>query len=364
MSMEQIIQAKMARLQELKQYQAYYGSYTPYPIVLEINQLEAELGRLLRAGGTRPTKAIKRQTKPPRPKTNGDRSQAMVDLLATVSFLGLICVLAFILLGSYVYYLNRTQQLALSYPAQGESVQLEIALRPTFTPTLNPNAPLPAEVVDSANSGELPAANSYLPTVVPSTPIATVVPTITPRPNMTPTQVPELFPLEKETAPPPEPTKAAPTPIPARLEQRNTPTPMPAPPTAIPAPSYPFAVTETGNRAFQKTTVQTLVIYVSVVSEGNIPLGGYKIIGDQVPSGQHIESALSTWNWSVVNCLDCSYMKQGNLKFEPGPIADGVWNIYLADENGQPVSPVHTFSYSSAPDQWVWDFILFRRLHG
>ena len=97
------------------------------------------------------------------------------------------------------------------------------------------------------------------------------------------------------------------------------------------------------------------------MSAGNIPIGGLKVIGDHTPSGMHAESGLSDWNWSVVNCLDCDYVKQGNVKFEPGTVEDGVWNVYLADQNGTRISPVVPLSYSADPEKWVWDFILFKQ---
>jgi hypothetical protein len=100
------------------------------------------------------------------------------------------------------------------------------------------------------------------------------------------------------------------------------------------------------------------------VSEGNIPVGGLKIVGDHTPSGMHVESGLSDWGWSAVNCLECDYVKQGNVKFEPGTFADGVWNIYVADPSGKQLSPTVPLSYSADPEKWVWDFIIFRRNSG
>ena len=102
----------------------------------------------------------------------------------------------------------------------------------------------------------------------------------------------------------------------------------------------------------------------AVTTFDNVPVGDLKIIGDHTPSGQHVESAPSDWHWSVSNCLDCSYAKFGNTKFEPGPFTDGVWHIYLADSSGQKLSPVVPFTYSSDPEQWVWDFVIFRKLPG
>jgi hypothetical protein len=49
------------------------------------------------------------------------------------------------------------------------------------------------------------------------------------------------------------------------------------------------------------------------------------------------------------------------VKFEPGTFTDGTWNIYVADEGGTQLSPVVPLGYSENPDDWVWDFIIFRR---
>jgi hypothetical protein len=100
---------------------------------------------------------------------------------------------------------------------------------------------------------------------------------------------------------------------------------------------------------------------VAAISPNNVPIGGLKMVGDHIPSGLHTESGPSDWSWSVVNCLDCDYIKQGNLKFEPGSFSEGVWNVYLADSGGNQLSPVVSLSYSTDPNQWVWDFIIFRQ---
>jgi hypothetical protein len=121
---------------------------------------------------------------------------------------------------------------------------------------------------------------------------------------------------------------------------------------------------EQGNRMYQSTSYHVITVYVAVVSEGNIPLGGYKVVGDHVPSGAHVESGISTWDWSVTNCLDCDYIKQGNLKFEPGTFTDGTWNIYLTDDSGVPLSETVPLGYSTDPAQWVWDFLIFRKRSG
>jgi hypothetical protein len=46
---------------------------------------------------------------------------------------------------------------------------------------------------------------------------------------------------------------------------------------------------------------------------------------------------------------------------EPGSFSDGTWNVYLADEGGAQLSKVVPLSYSTDPNQWVWDFIIFKK---
>ncbi len=331
---DEIIQAKLYRLEELRKYLAYYGPNTPYPVVVEINDLEAELRQIMGAQTTRPTPVVKKKT----PKKNFATawqvwriSQATFDAIATVAFIGLVFLLGAIVFAAYKQ--TRPEALITRQGIVAPGTPL-LALRPTFTPT-----PVSGQPVAEA-AAHLPAANQ-LPTPVP-----TLVPTITPSATPVPTE-------------PPPPTET-PVPLPApALSKVEGPTSTPAPPP--PAPSFPFVLTEQGNRVFQKTTYHAITIYVAAVSEGNIPIGGMKVVGNHVPSGAHAESGLSDWHWSVVNCIICSYVKQGNLKFEPGPFADGVWNIYLADANGTQVSAVTPLTYSASPDQWVWDFVIFKK---
>jgi hypothetical protein len=188
------------------------------------------------------------------------------------------------------------------------------------------------------------------------TPTVTSTPTITPIPTETPTPIPTNTPLPTDTPTPtntPEPTRRPPPPPPA--PPTNTPAPVPTP-----TPDFPFTISEQGNREFQKTNHPAIVVYVAITDANNVPVGGLKVVGDH-SSGQHVESAQSDWRWSVVNCLDCSYAKQGNLKFEPGSFIDGTWNIYLADSNGTQLSKVVPLAYSADPAQWVWDFIIFKK---
>jgi len=353
MSIDRHLQEKIYRLETLRKYQAYYGPNTPQQIIAEINQLEAELRRMLRADVTRPTKVSAKRAapkakaaaaKPPQkkavkkspPQKQNSMPQSTTDLLATVAFIGLVFFLGAIVFVAYLETRpNTTAALAQTNNAAG------VTLRPTFTPTADPNVAAGQPAGLAEGNTMLPPAQKQ-PTAVP-----TMVPTLTPSPEPIPTDTPE---------PPPTATLA-----PTKPPPPPPPTATPAPPTATPEPTFPYMVAEQGNRMFQKTSYQAITIYVAIVSEGNIPIGGLKIVGNQTPGGAHLESALSDWGWSATNCLDCSYVKFGNVKFEPGTFFDGTWNIYVADAQGTQLSPVVPLSYSANPEQWVWDFVLFKK---
>lgn len=215
-------------------------------------------------------------------------------------------------------------------------------------------------LVGLASSEEVNATRQQRPTPRPTftstpdytaTPTNTPSPTITPIPTETPTPPPTNTPVPTDTPPPPTLTN----------------TPVPQPPTATftpaptPTPDFLFGLQEQGNREFQKTAYHNITIYVAAVDAKNIPIGGLKMVGDHVPSGKHAESPPSDGRWSVANCVSCEYIKQGNIKFEPGIFEDGTWNIYLADGSGTKLSETIPLSYSADPQQWVWDFLILKR---
>ena len=217
-------------------------------------------------------------------------------------------------------------------------------------------------VVGAGSNGDEASARqrpTRRPTFTPtpdytSTPTNTPTPTITPIPTETPIPPPTDTPVPTDTPPPTD----TPAPTNTSAPQPPTATFTPAP---TPTPDFPYRVTEQGNREFQKTSYHIITIYVAAIDANNVPVGGLKLVGDHVPSGEHAESVLSDWSWSTANCLNCDYVKQGNLKFEPGAYVDGTWNIYLADDNGTPLSDVIPLSYSSDPQQWVWDFLILQK---
>ena len=377
MSTNRHIQEQIHRLATLRKYQAYYGPNTPYQIVAEINQLEAELRRMLEADLTRPTESFnptlhqpqKVQQQPGgavrrRPVKKAPfwrMSQATIDIIATIAFIGLVFLLGSIVFAAYVHSQAKDNSESGGSYLGDLALQAAPTLRPTFTPTLDPNAPPPEpaqEVAPEADAIAIAAAaaaetgGSLLPAPVKEpTAIPTAVPTLTPSaaPSPTFTPSPTVTPVPTEPPPPPPPRPVAPT-------------PTPGPPTATPGPSYPFRMSEMGNRAFQQTNYHVITMYIAVTTDNNVPVGGLKVVGDHVPSGMHSESGLSDWSWSVVNCLDCDYIKFGNLKFEPGTFSDGTWNIYVADAQGTPLSEVVPLSYAADSNQWVWDFIIFRKV--
>jgi hypothetical protein len=347
MATEPLIRAKIHRLEELRKYQAYYGPNTPYPVIVEINDLELELRRLLAAEPSRAKatakKGAKKKKKAPAPLWQFWRmSQATFDAIVAIAFIAFLFLLGTIL---FVAYTNtRPDRSGVAVYSSGG--QPSPTLRPTFTPTGQV-----AVVVAEAAGAEIAAIND--PNLPPAEREATPVPT--PVPSLTP------------TAPPPPTASPTPTETPRPTQTpAPRPTAIPVPPTATsppPPPSFPFVVTEQGNRTLQRTSYHVITVYIAIVSEGNIPLGGYKVIADNGAGGR-IESGLSDWNWSATNCLDCGYIKQGNLKLDLGPAVDGVWSLTLADPNGQILSNPVSFTYSSDPEQWVWDFVIFKRQSG
>lgn len=211
-----------------------------------------------------------------------------------------------------------------------------------------------AKVTDTGQVRPTPRPTFTSTPAYTATPTATSTPTITPIPSDTPTPVATNTPLPTDT---PVPTDT-PRPANTRPPQPPTETFTPEPP---PTPDFPYAVAEQGVREFQKTSNTTIVIFVAAVDANNTPIGGLKVVGVNASTGEQKESAPSSWQYDAVNCLDCGYIKQGNVKFEPGPFTDTTWNVYLADGGGTQLSPMVPLSYSSSPETWVWDFIIFRK---
>ncbi|MFN8454419.1 MAG: hypothetical protein U0401_07065 [Anaerolineae bacterium] len=359
MPADELIQAKLYRLEELRKYQSYYGPNTPYPVILEINDLEVELQRLLQSKATRSTSVAKKKVVKKKKKSQSSlwkMSGRTFDAVATIGFIGLVFLFGTIIFATYV----KTRPAASAEVASASFFTTDGAPRPTLRPTFTPT---PVDGALLTTTGGANDSTAYLPTPGEvATEVPTPVPTLTPSATSVPTEAP--LPTDTPTPEPPPPppvpqvvVQSAPA-QPAAASAPPAATPTPAPP---PAPAFPFNMAEQGNREFQRTNYHVITIYAAIVSEGNVPIGGLKIVGDHTPSGMHVESGMSDWGWSAVNCLECDYVKQGNVKFEPGTFADGVWNIYVADAGGKQLSPAVPLSYSADPEKWVWDFIIFRK---
>jgi hypothetical protein len=355
------IKAKLHRLEELRKYQSYYGPHTPYPVIVEINDLEVELQQLQQAKANRPVQPVKKKVlkKKKRKSSFWRFSGPTFDAIATIAFIGLVFLFGTIIFATYVK--THPPQSGSDVAVVNPENPLAPTLRPTFTPTASAPGGLLTEIGGPIDGSTFLPTPGEIATEVP-TPVPTLTPSATPLPTET------LAPLDTPTPIPPTAQPAVAPPVAAQPALKSLPAaapaaavPTPAQPTATPAPAYPYTLAEQGNREFQRTNYHVITIYVAVVSEGNVPIGGVKIVGDHVPSGMHAESSLSDWGWSAVNCLDCDYVKQGNVKFEPATFADGAWNIYVADESGNRLSSIVPLNYSADPAQWVWDFIIFKR---
>ncbi len=107
---------------------------------------------------------------------------------------------------------------------------------------------------------------------------------------------------------------------------------------------------------WQKTTAPNLS-NIFLITDGNgTPLGGFTVVGEH-SSGISYKSLESTWAFDNSSGYG-GYIKQGNLKFEPpGGFQDGTWTVYVIDGGGTQMSDKLPLSYSSNPEQWVWDFV-------
>ena len=209
--------------------------------------------------------------------------------------------------------------------------------RPTFTPTPN--------WTDTPTVTFTPS-----PTF---TPVPTNTPTETPIPTETPTETP--IPTETPTVPAtetftPEPPTNTPRPIPP------TATFTPAPPTNTPRPTYPFKVAE-GPQGFP-TNNSWLTIFIGATDGNNTPIGGLRAIGDHSPSGRHIESLETCFDFCKLSGLEGT-VKFANTTLEPPAYETGVWNIYLIDGGGAQVSDVVSIAVDVNSPQWY--FVLLKR---
>jgi len=117
-------------------------------------------------------------------------------------------------------------------------------------------------------------------------------------------------------------------------------------------------VKEQSDRRFTQTNNAFIIILVDITDGKDVPLGGYKVVGDS-STGLHVVSADSCFNYCKLSGLKGGYIKRANVEFSPGPFIDGSWNLYITDKSGTRVSPIVTFSYSTDPAQRYWDFVWF-----
>ena len=315
MSIDHHVQQRIYRLETLRRYQSYYGPNTPYQIVAEINQLEAELRRMLEADLTRPAQPVqpvkkkKAKAKPakktkrpaqknvkakkpvnknvaavkPKAKKKGflGLSRATIDLIMTIAFIGLVFFFGTIIFAAYTQFGRGDQEATLAQV--GGVFEIQPTLRPTFTPTIDPNNPNPEPPAENPPPPGIEVAAIDNPNLPSANKVPTEIPT--PVPTLTPSPVPEItatpIPLPTNT---PVPTQPPPAPVvvqsqPQAQPQAPTPPPptdTPAVPTNTPTPTFRFNVKEQGNRVFQKTNYHAITIYVAIVTSGNVPIGGSK----------------------------------------------------------------------------------------
>jgi hypothetical protein len=201
-----------------------------------------------------------------------------------------------------------------------------------------------------------PPTRTPRPTYTP-TPDWTPTPTVTPTPTDTPIPTDTATPVPTDTATSIPPTD---TPLPTNTPKPRPPTATftPAPPTDTPAPTFPFSLKEQSDRRYTQTNNAFVIILVDITDGKDVPLGGYKVIGDS-SNGMHFVSAESCYTYCKLSGIKGGYIKRANVEFSPGPFIDGSWTLYLVDKSGTQVSPTVTLSYSTDPSQRYWDFVWF-----
>lgn len=182
-----------------------------------------------------------------------------------------------------------------------------------------------------------------------TTPIPTDTPTISPTPTLTPipTDTPTVTPTRT-----PRPTRT-PTVTPTGTPAPPTNTP---PPTPTPIPTMPFRLAELYT---QPTEANILSIMTAVQGGDNAWIAGFRLVGTD-PNGIVTRSEPSA-DRSVGNTPPGEVVKSGNIKFEPQPKAiyiAGVWNFYLENSEGQPVS--ENFTVDMNVENRVWYFFRFQ----
>ncbi len=190
-----------------------------------------------------------------------------------------------------------------------------------------------------------------------ATPNWTATPTftLTPLPTATPMDTPTPVPTDTPTPVPPTATFTPAPPTNTPKPRPPTATFTPAPPTATPTPSFPFKLVE----QYQNSTTSTqLVMYIAVTNGSNVPIGGMKIIGDHSPSGAHVESPPTCFEWCAPTAPGGD-AKVGNVKFEPPAYEAGTWTLKLVDGGGALAAAPVTIPVDPANPQWY--FLLFRQ---
>lgn len=182
-----------------------------------------------------------------------------------------------------------------------------------------------------------------------STPVPTDTPTISPTPTLTPipTDTPTVTPTRT-----PRPTHT-PTITPTGTPAPPTNTP---PPTPTPIPTMPFRLAELYTQPTE-ATILSIMTAVQTADNGWVP--GFRLVGID-PEGIVTRSEPSA-DRAIGNTPPGGVVKSGNIKFEPQPRAiyiAGVWNFYLENGEGQPVS--ETFTIDMNVENRVWYFFRFQ----
>ena len=101
-----------------------------------------------------------------------------------------------------------------------------------------------------------------------------------------------------------------------------------------------------------------LTVYVAIVNQQEIPVGGVKAVGTFEPGGLRHESPLSKWFFDARTAPGV-VVKTASVKFEPGGIQAGTWFIHLENEQGVRLS--EDVDIATDPNAPQWFYIKFKQ---
>jgi hypothetical protein len=221
-----------------------------------------------------------------------------------------------------------------------------IAVQTQLIPSLTPAVAQPPE--------------TEVPPISAATPTWTLIPTwtLTPTPAETPIPTPTNTRVVDDTPTPTQTHTPAPTstgtisPTPTRSRGGGSSSGVPRP-TPTPTSRYPFSIVE-GPLVY--TTTNYIFVVYARITNGNVLLPGYRLVGTHYTTGVHIESAPSCPYLCKASgpAVEDALIQEGNVAFEAFFYDTGTWTMVLVDPYGNQVSEVFHVNIDINNRRWFY----------